>query len=123
MPDKQYDNFNKEHIKARWQNYLDNIKIVHPLLLKALEIVDSKNIELKSALDIGCGPGNEVNYLIKNRNINTIALDYNKECLNKISSNFPDLINNPLFSFEHARIENFEWKQTDLMISLKVWVK
>ena len=117
--EEDYDDYNQEHINKRWQQYIDTVVKVHPLMLKAFEIAENENISLKNAIDIGCGPGNETNFLVE-QNIQTLALDYNDECLNKIKDSFPNLIKNKLFSFQGIRIENFVWKSADLMISLKV---
>lgn len=115
--EKEYDDFNEQHITKRWQQYLETVKKVHPLLITAFELIASNTI--KTAIDIGCGPGNETNFLVS-QNINTLAIDYNKQCLQKINSNFPLLKEEALFSFQATRIENFKWQNADLMLCLKV---
>lgn len=115
----EFDKNNQAHISKKWRQYIDTVKRVNPFLEKAFEIVEKENIEIKTAYDIGCGPGNESNYIIE-KGIQLNAFDYNKECLDLIEERFPNLKTSTKFKFVHTKIENIDWQPVDLIVSIKV---
>lgn len=116
---EKFDDLNDEHISKDWKVYLDTVHKVNPLLKKAFDIIEKEQFVIKTAFDIGCGPGNESNYLI-NKGCSVSAFDYNKECIIKIKELFPDIITNTKFKFILSRIENIKWEKVDLIVSVKV---